>query len=269
MSLPLFDSLDGVASRIRAASHVLLCCDLDGGLAPVFDNPSSSSLSNEVVGPLTDLAASPQVTVAIVTGRAASDLRSRAAIPGLIVMSNHGLEIAGPDWSHIDPAVAESGPAVADLGKVLTKKLTPFPDVAVEERGLSLEVRYQQAPPEMHSAIRAAVHEVLGGSRHPFVLSEGMQSLDIRPRVYWHKGEAVLWLSSRVEHGEALVVFVGGDATDEDAFVVLPIGITVRVGTGGETAAAYHVDGPDGVTRFLEWLRDQIQQIGLESRPTA
>ena len=196
-------------------------------------------------------------------------MRARAEIPRLIVIGNHGLEIAGPDWSHVDPAVAESAAAVTDLGRALTKRLAAFADVVLEERGLSLDVRYQRVPPEMHSAVRSAVHEVLGTSSHPFVLSEGMQCVDIRPRVYWHKGEAVRWLAACVQHRNTLMVFVGGDPTDEDVFAALSDGITIRVGTEGETAAAYHVDGPDGVRKLLEWMRDQIQQAGIDPRPTS
>ena len=64
--------------------------------------------------------------------------------------------------------------------------------------------------------------------------------------------------SPAIGQPDALVVFVGGDPTDEDAFAALPDGITVRVGSGPETAAKYHVDGPDGVRKFLEWLRKQM-----------
>jgi trehalose-6-phosphatase len=56
-----------------------------------------------------------------------------------------------------------------------------------------------------------------------------------------------------------LVVFIGGDPTDEDAFAALPDGITVGMGGVSDTAAKYSLNGPDGVRRFLEWLRDQVR----------
>lgn len=258
MSVPLFDALDEVAARVRAAPHLLLGCDFDGALAPVYDNPSAATLSNEVRGPLADLAAGGRVTVLVVSGRSAADLRARADVPGLIVAGNHGLELAGPGWEHVDLAVAESAAAIHHLAANLERALEAVPGVMIEDKGLSVAVHYRHAAPELHEAVRSAVHGVLSNSSHPFVLTAGRMCFDLRPRVYWHKGEAVKWLLAHVGQPAALVVFVGGDPTDEDAFAALPDGITVRVGSGPETAARYHVDGPDGVRKFLEWLRDQM-----------
>jgi trehalose 6-phosphate phosphatase len=77
--------------------------------------------------------------------------------------------------------------------------------------------------------------------------------------VYWHKGEMVKWIAARVGQPDGLVVFIGGDPTDEEAFAALPDGVTVRVGTGADTAAKYHLEGPDGVRTFLAWLRDHVR----------
>lgn len=258
MSVPLFDALDEVAARVRAAPHLLLGCDFDGALAPVFDHPATVTLSNEVRCPLADLAAGGRVTVLVVSGRSATDLRARADVPGLIVAGNHGLELAGPGWEYVDPAVAESGPAVSHLASALARALESIAGVSVEDKGLSATVHYRHAPLEQHGAVRGAVHGVLSNASHPFVLTAGRMCFDVRPRVYWNKGEAVKWLLDRIGQPDALVVFVGGDSTDEDAFAALPAGITVRVGCGPETAAKYHVDGPDGVRKFLEWLRRKM-----------
>ena len=70
MAVPLFSELDAIAARIRAAPHLLLFCDFDGALAPVYDHPSAATLSAEVRLPLADLAASGRVTVTVsVAGR--------------------------------------------------------------------------------------------------------------------------------------------------------------------------------------------------------
>jgi trehalose 6-phosphate phosphatase len=259
MSVPLFDALNEVAARVQAAPHVLLFCDFDGALAPVYDNPAAASLSTEVRPLLADLAASGRVTVTVVSGRSAADLRSRANVPGLIVAGNHGLEIAGPGWDHVDRAVASSAPNVALLTAALARATENIPGVLIEDKRLSASVHFRRVPAEQHEAVRSAVHGVLGGTSHPFVLTTGRMVYDIRPRVYWHKGEAVKWIAGRVRQPEALVIFVGGDPTDEDAFAALPNGVTVRVGPGTETAAKYHLEGPDGVRKFLEWLREQVR----------
>jgi trehalose 6-phosphate phosphatase len=258
MSVPLFDALDEVAARVRAAPHVLLCCDFDGALAPVYDNPAAATLSAEVRPLLAALATSGRVTVTVVSGRTAADLRGRADLANVIVAGNHGLEIAGPGWEHVDPAVAETRPAVAHLAAALAKPLEDVPGAVVEEKGLSVSVHFRRVAPEIQEAVRSAVHGVLSNSSHPFVLTTGRLVYDLRPRVYWDKGALVKWVAGRVGHADALAVFLGGDPTDEEAFQALPDGVTVRVGCGPETAARYHVEGPDGVRKFLGWLRHQL-----------
>ncbi|HEX3148046.1 MAG TPA: trehalose-phosphatase [Gemmataceae bacterium] len=258
MSAPLFDVLPELADRIQAAPYLLLGCDFDGALAPVFDHPQAVTLSSEVRGPLVDLANSGRCAILIVSGRSAADLRARADVPGLIVAGNHGLELVGPDWEYVEPAVAESSQAIANLAAGLRQPLSELPGVVVEEKGLSVTVHFRHAPAEQLEAVRSATHGVLSNTSHPFVLTTGRMCFDIRPRVYWNKGEAIRFLLGRFERLDALVIFIGGDPTDEDAFAALPDGITIRVGAGAETAAKYHVDGPDGVRKFLEWLRDQL-----------
>ena len=258
MSVPLFDALDEVASRVSEARHILLFCDFDGALAPVYDHPATATLSAEIRPLLSDIGACGRLTVTVVSGRSASDLRSRTNIPGFIVAGNHGLEIAGPGWEHVDPAVAEHAPYVQNLAAALIKATEAIHGVFVEEKGLSVSVHFRHVAAEKHEAVRSAVHSVLGSASHPFVLTTGRMVFDIRPRVYWNKGEAVKWIAAQVGHTDALVIFVGGDPTDEDAFAALPNGVTVRVGQGPETSAKYHVDGPDGVRQFLQWLRNLV-----------
>jgi trehalose 6-phosphate phosphatase len=259
MSVPLFDTLDEVSARARAAPYLLLFADFDGGLAPVYDNPSTATLSAEVRPLLSDLARSGKATVTVVSGRPAADLRGRADLAEVIVAGNHGLEIAGPGFEHVDPAVAESAPAVAQLAAALARPLEDIRAVYIEDKRLSVSVHYRHVAPDQHEAVRSAIHGVLSNSSHPFVLTAGRQVYDLRPRVYWDKGALVRWVAGHVGQPDALVVFVGGDPTDEEAFAALPDGITVRVAPGPETAAKYHVDGPDGVRNFLAWLRDEVR----------
>ena len=259
MSVLVFDALDEVSARVRAAPHLLLFADFDGALAPVYDNPTAATLSAEVRPLVCALAGTGKVTMTVVSGRSAADLRGRADLAEVIVAGNHGLEIVGPGFEHVDPAVAEAAPAVGNLAAALTRALDGIAGAVVEDKRLSVSVHYRHVEADQQEAVRTAVHGVLSNSSHPFVLTVGRQVYDLRPRVYWDKGALVKWVAGRVGQPDAAVVFVGGDPTDEEAFHALPDGVTVRVGPGPETAARYHLDGPDGVRKFLAWLRDEVR----------
>jgi trehalose 6-phosphate phosphatase len=79
---------------------------------------------------------------------------------------------------------------------------------------------------------------------------------EVRPPADWDKGSAAAWLRDRQSPPGALAFFLGDDHTDEDAFRVLPGGVTVLVGPVRETAAAYHAPDPTAVVDFLRRLAD-------------
>ena len=82
----------------------------------------------------------------------------------------------------------------------------------------------------------------------------GDRIYDIRPRVPWDKGVAVHWIRKQIGRPDALVIYLGDDATDEDAFVGLQDDVTIKVRPGGETVARYRLEGVEDVRQFLRRL---------------
>jgi trehalose 6-phosphate phosphatase len=66
----------------------------------------------------------------------------------------------------------------------------------------------------------------------------------------------VRWLTERSEFAGRTPVYVGDDATDEDAFrVIRRDGIGILVGPPRRSAARYCLPSPDHVRRLIEhWL---------------
>jgi trehalose 6-phosphate phosphatase len=254
MSLPLFESIPQIQDQLAKAAHLLICLDFDGTLAPIALHPAEVQLPPDVAQLLESLVQCPNTSVAIVSGRDRTDLQARVGIAGLIYAGNHGLEISGPGFIFIEPGAVAHRTALGKLATTLAQKLHGFAGVFVEDKGLTLTVHYRLAGDHAADEVKQIVHAALANASHPFLLTVGDKVYEIRPRVYWHKGEAVAWIREKLGKPDALVVYLGDDVTDEDAFEALKNDITVNVGPSGETAARYHLAGPGDVKRFLEWM---------------
>ncbi|HEV8041324.1 MAG TPA: trehalose-phosphatase [Bryobacteraceae bacterium] len=251
-TLPLFDHLPAIASALRAAPEILLFLDFDGTLAPIVEDPSSARMPPETRQALVRLASESRFSLAIISGRALSDLRLRVDLEDLIYAGNHGLEISGPGVEFIEPTAAERLKALGELSRHLKVRLHDIPGVEVENKVLSASIHFRRAPAASLAEIREAVEDAVIFDDNPFEITEGRKVLEIRPRVGWHKGMAVRW----IQHGHpgALPLYIGDDSTDEDAFLALPEGITIGVGKARETAAQYFLERQELVPEFLLWL---------------
>jgi trehalose 6-phosphate phosphatase len=250
----LFDSLGEIHERIVQASYLLLCLDFDGTLAEIAKDPTKVFLSGRMRLTLQSLSRCLNTSVAIISGRERADLQSRVDIPGLIYAGNHGLEISGPGFIFVEPGATARRATLEKLIPRLERGLEGILGARVEDKGLTVTVHYRQAAASEWERLRQITETSLADSSHLFHMTAGDKVYEIRPHGSGTKGTAVGWIKERLEKPNALVTYVGDDATDEDAFRALGEDITVKVGCSPQTAAQYQLDGPADVQRFLEWL---------------
>jgi trehalose-phosphatase len=254
----LSDELTEVGERIARAPHLLLGLDYDGTITPIVDRPSAACLATPMRHLLESLDQNPRVTVAVVSGRERGDLQARVNVPNLIYAGNHGLEISGRGLLFVEPTAAAHSQALKELAVDVAAKLQAIPGTLVEYKGLTLAIHYRRVAEMDCEEVRRITHAILANTSHPFVLTTGDKVYDIRPRTYWHKGTALRWIKEQLGTTETLVIYLGDDVTDEDAFAALPDDVTVKVGSGEETQARYRLEGPADVQRFLEWLKRKL-----------
>lgn len=260
MVQPLSDARPEIAERLVQAPHLLLGLNFDGTLVPLQDDPYTVSLPASVRRLLRSLTSHKNTSLAIISGRDLAGLRKRVAVPGVIHSGNHGLEIEMAGLSFVEPTAEGWTEPLHQLAADLTGKLQHIPGVLVEDKGLTLSVHSRQVAPEHHEEVRKVVHSVLAAANHPFHLTLGDKVYEIRPRIYWHKGSAVLWIKEQLGKENVLILYLGDDATDEDAFAALPDDITIKVGGSGETSARYCLEGQENVPEFLEWVDAQLRE---------
>lgn len=234
----------------RESGRMVLLLDFDGTLAPIVERPEQAAMPASTRAALDRLMALPGVEVAVVSGRGLADVRERAAIPGIAYAGNHGMEIEGAGLHRMHPDAVAARPALADAARRIEPALAAIPGAFLEDKGMTLSIHFRQSPPERHADVRAAVEQ---GASEDLRITAGKMVLEVRPRVEWDKGKAVLFLLDQMRPPpSAPVLYLGDDRTDEDAFRALAgLGGAhegVLIGDpGGETAAGSYLRDPEEV----------------------
>jgi trehalose-phosphatase len=258
MSRFLAQVISEVKDRIHPANCVSLFLDFDGTLVPIADRPTDPELDPETAETLKLIASQGFLTTTIISGRAVKDLYTRIRVEGLIYAGNHGLEIFGRDLRFIEPLALSRCEELKVLCRELAAKLRHVAGAIVENKGLTASVHYRMAATADFSEIQAAVYEAVARNIASFRVNLGKKVFEILPRTNWHKGAAVRWINSRLDHKPDFSIYVGDDTTDEDAFGVLPDAITIKVGGPPMTSVArYQLPDPAAVHEFLLWLAMQ------------
>jgi trehalose 6-phosphate phosphatase len=245
----------------RASGRLVLLLDFDGTLAPIVDRPELAGMPERTRRALERLMAMDGVTVAVVSGRGLADVRVRAAIAGIAYAGNHGMEIEGAGLHRIHPQAAAARPELEAVAAVIEPALEGIDGAFLEDKGLTLSIHYRLAPDHAEE-VREIVLEAVGG-RAGLAVTEGKMVIEVRPRVEWHKGRAVLFLLEQMQPPkDAPVLYLGDDRTDEDAFRALQgwspaaEGILIAEQPTADSAASSHLRDPAEVGALFEALAD-------------
>ena len=248
-----------IAWRLRDRRAAVFL-DYDGTLTPIVDRPERAVLSDAMRATVDVLAT--RCLVAIVSGRDRADVERLVGLADLHYAGSHGFDISGPrgfTMQHEEGAsrIPELQRALAEL----RSRLEGVPGVLVEAKRYAIAVHYRLTPPDRVAEVAAAVDEVarrMTGLRK----TGGKMIFELRPRLDWDKGKAVLWLLQALDLDgpDVLPFYLGDDETDEDAFRALRdrgIGIVVA-DERCRSFAAFGLRDPDEVCLFLSRLSDTI-----------
>lgn len=255
MTVPLFSHLASIRQRLATADHVLLGLGYDGTLTPLVDDPTQARLGPEMRAVLRALAGRLDFSLAIISGRALDDLRKLVELEGVIYGGNHGLDISGPGLRFVEETAVAALDSLESLAQTMACRLQPFGGAFVENKALTISVHYRCVARQQWDDLRRLVEDSVAETRHRFRLTLGHQVLEIRPRLNWHKGRVLRWIKGKIGRPNILVLYLGDDETDEDAFDALREEITIKVGNPEDSSAHFHVASPDHVREFLYQLQ--------------
>jgi trehalose 6-phosphate phosphatase len=257
--MPQLELVSEIEARIPSAGLISLFLDFDGTLVPITGDPTAPKLDPTAAATLELLSSHACLVTTIISGRAIEDLYTRIRLDGLIYAGNHGLEIFGRQFRFVEPAASARRETLQRLCEELALELQPLPGAIVEYKGLTASVHYRLAAEEDRTRIQQTVYAATARNGALFRVNPGRKIFDIVPRTDWHKGAAVEWINSHLREKELLTVYLGDDASDEDAFAVLPRDVTIKVGSAAATCARYRLSGPAAVHEFLLWLAHSVR----------
>ena len=256
---PLFSTVDDVVAAIMRDRRrpLLLLTDFDGTLCEFQTDPAAVFLSDPCRTALSTLATRRGLSVGVVSGRRAADIRRRTTLDGPIYYAGlHGMEIDGPDTRFEVPHLAAQRDLLAELARSITAAVAPLPGAFLENKELSwaLHVRAASAADRQraeHAFWSLATPALDAGTLR---LQRGECVFELLPDIAWHKGDAVRWIEADATRRLGSVVrpiYLGDDRTDEHAFdAVGTRGITIVVGRR-PSQAAHRLEDPAAVERLL------------------
>jgi len=227
--------------------------DVDGTLIDIADTPDAVRVDTALLDLIARLHRASAGAVALVSGRALSDLEHRLGALRLPLAGQHGLErrdAAGRLWIHAAPPEAKCA-IKAELAPVLAR----HPGLLLEDKGLTLALHYRLAPHLASYAQRLMVR-LASAADAGLEVQFGKRVADVKPSGI-DKGTAVAEYLAESPFMGRTPVFIGDDLNDEHGFAEVNRlnGISIKVGKGGSCARFRLRD----VAAVRRWLEDALK----------
>ena len=224
----------------------LLGFDLDGTLAPIGRDPRAVALPPRVRSLLADVAR--RFPVIVISGRAQRDVLPRLdGVPVVEVYGNHGLEPL-----HASSVLRDR---VAGWKEFISRRLSGWERVWVEDKQYSLTIHYRNAPEPVWAARAARITaEALGGVR----IVAGERCLHVLPAGLADRGQVLLHAQRKLACPTA--IYFGDDKMDEDIFAGCnPAAVLgIRIGPDPGSRARYYLHWQTEMEAVLELIaKDQ------------
>jgi trehalose 6-phosphate phosphatase len=240
-------SFDPLAQGLAEGRRLALFLDLDGTLVEIADTPETVRIDVRLRQWLAALRCALDGALALVSGRAITDIDRLIGMPDLAIAGLHGLErrdVAG--CVHRAAVVG-----LEDARERLVAFAGRWPGVRVEDKGATIALHYRQAP-DAEAKARALVQEIVT-DRTDLMALQGKMVVEIKPH-HSDKGAAIAAFMAEPPFQGRVPVFAGDDVTDEDGFAVVNSlgGHSIRIGGGTPSQAQRRLPDVKAMHAWLE-----------------
>ena len=235
--------------------------DFDGTLSEIAPRPDEAVVTDAVRAGIDNLSRLESVTFGVVSGRGLDNVRERVGPVAEFVAGVHGLEIEGPGVRYHHEALDGVAPILAGILETAEREMAWCQGLLLEDKKFAITCHTRMVPPQFVKRALKEFQSIAQPQIDATVLKTqtGADTLELLPAVDWNKGRATEWIRSKVHppHNEAVVIlYLGDDRTDEDAFAALGKG-DIAVGVGDRPHANlldWRLAGPASVGRLLGFL---------------
>jgi trehalose 6-phosphate phosphatase len=161
--------------------------------------------------------------------------------------------------------VRKTRPILRGVLRKIQQSTRGFPGVLVEDKGATATIHYRLVDPDLWSPLKELVRGQVKPVRRVLKISEGKRALEIKPNLAWNKGKGIQELLGWLDLEERpLLMYLGDDQTDEDAFKVIngvdQNAVTIHVGRMMDTRARYRLSNVNEVWKLLRALYIHIAE---------
>ena len=241
------------------SQYLWLFLDYDGTLADFAPTPEVIRTDPRVIGLLEQLVNKPNIRVTVVSGRRLRDLRLLLPIEGIFLAGIYGIELLKETGEIINRvAYNDIRPSIETVKPQWEQLISGRKGFFLEDKGWALALHARFASDAQAEQVLSAAKGILDhvGLSTDFRVLGGSKFLEVGP-VLANKGKTVEYLLDRFEWPGALLVFIGDDDKDEEAFAVIQSrgGIAVVVAAKSRPSLAqFRLDTPMDVRRWLQDL---------------
>lgn len=228
--------------------------DVDGTLIDIAASPEAVIVDAALLDLIARLHRQSGGAMALVSGRAISDLEKLLVTLHLPLAGQHGLErrdAAGRLWMHAAPPAAKCA-----IKEALVPVLARHPGLLLEDKGLTLALHYRQAS-QLAYYVQHLMQQLAQDADSGLEVQLGKCVAEIKPSGI-DKGTAVAEYLGETPFNGRRAVFIGDDLNDEHGFAEVNRldGISIKVGKG-PSCARYRL--PD-VAAVRGWLGAALKE---------
>lgn len=240
----------------RASPDWAYFLDVDGTLVEIAETPGEVRVPIELKTIISLSHRCCDGALAIISGRAISDLDLLLGLPQLPMAGQHGLEIRDANGQTQYHAPADNG--LVDIIHHLQHLQARHPGLLLEYKGATLAIHYRKVP--VLGSYLSRLLKGLLALQPDLQLQRGKFVFELKPGGF-DKGTAISQLMSMPPFAGRRPVFIGDDLTDEHGFNIINRmqGLSIKVGNG-RTCAQYRISSVEAVRGWLACMTDAVEQ---------